>query len=342
MPRESSAARPLVSVIIVNFNGKEFLGPCLASIFAQSYRPFDVIVVDNGSTDGSLQLALREFPEVRVIANPGNKGFAEANNQGTRIAGSDLVVLLNNDTVVKDGWIEGLLDGLAAPGVAVVTSKVITEGVPSRFYAMNGTINFLGYNIMRHFTDTSMVFFGGGASLAFRKNVVGEPFLSEYFLYHEDVYLSWRMRLRGNDVRMAPTSIVYHLGSASTKRQPSAIVTFYQERNRLLNALLLYGPRTLAKLFPYFVSDGIAKTAAAILGRGKSLRGILRAYWWIFAHVGWVHRQRRVEQAWRAVDDTAILSLMSPNVLDGEGTVARFANRISLSYARGTGLLRHG
>jgi GT2 family glycosyltransferase len=330
-----------VSVVIVNFNGINLLLECLRSVYAQSYPAIEVIVVDNGSTDASVATVRRLYPAVAVIENTVNVGFAEANNQGVRRASGEIVVLLNNDTEVQEGWMEGLIEMLKRPGVGAVTSKVITNGVPERFYELNGTVNFLGYNIMRHFHDTERVFFGGGASLAFRKSVVPRPFLREYFLYHEDVFLSWLLRLRGYDIRMAPTSIVTHVGSATTRRQRSHLVTFYQERNRLLNALLLYSGKTLLLLSPWLVLDACAKLFASAVGRGKSLPGILRAYLWVPAHISWLRSVRKDVQAQRVVPDRTILALMSSKVLEGEGRTTRFANRISGWYAAVTGLIPH-
>ena len=334
----SPSQREMVSVVIVNFNGEGMLRPCLESVFAQPYRPLDVIVVDNASTDGSAEMVRRDFPGVRLICNDVNRGFAEANNQGVALASADRIVLLNNDTVVEENWLTGLLETACHPGVGVVASRVVTEGIPSAFYEMNGTVNYLGYNIMRTFRDLSMVFFAGGASLTFAKHDVGLPFLPEYFLYHEDSFLSWRMRLRGFQVRMAQQSHVRHVGSATTRRQPSAFVTFYQERNRLLNALLFYELRTLMLLFPFFAADALAKGMTALFGKGKSLPGLLRAYSWIVAHPGWISTQRKALQQERKVDDREIMRWMSSKVLQGEDTLASTVNAISSAYARIVGL----
>ncbi len=334
----STAHREMVSVVIVNFNGAGLLRPCLDSVFAQPYRPIDVIVVDNASTDGSVEMVRRYFPGVRVVSNDVNRGFAEANNQGVALASTDRIVLLNNDTVVEDNWLTGLLETACQPGVGVVTSRVVTEGIPAAYYEMNGTINYLGYNIMRTFRDLSMVFFAGGASLTFSKSDVGVPFLPEYFLYHEDLFLSWRMRLRGFEVRMAQQSQVRHVGSATTRRQPSAFVTFYQERNRLLNALLFYEPRTLILLFPLCAADALAKVVTALFGKGKSLSGLVRAYAWIVTHPGWIRGQRKALQQERKVGDREIMRWMSNKLLQGEDTFASTVNAISTAYARIVGL----
>jgi GT2 family glycosyltransferase len=330
-----------VSIVIVNYNGAGLLGPCLESVFSQQYRPLDVVVVDNASTDGSRELLERRFPEARVLFNKENRGFAEATNQGVAYATNDRIVLLNNDTIVDRNWLSGLLKAAYEPGVAVVTSKVVTEGIPGAFYEMNGTLNYLGYNIMRVFQDLSMVFFAGGASLTFSKQMVGLPFLPEYFLYHEDVFLSWRMRLRGFDVRMAQDSLVHHVGSATTKRQPSALVTFYQERNRLLNALLLYEGGTLLRLIPFFVVDAAAKIGVALVGRGKSLAGLGRAYGWIITHPAWIRLMRKRLQGERSSGDRDILRLMSSRLLEGEGRTAALVNALASGYAKIVGLPSH-
>ena len=337
----TGAGRPSVSVVIVHYNGERLLDACLASVQAQVYRPVEVILVDNGSSDGSIAMARVKYPDVRVIAQGTNLGFAEGNNRGVEAATGEYVVLLNNDTEVTADWLPGLLEYMMEPAVAVVTSKVVTDGVPDRFYSMNGSLNPLGYNIMRVFADLSHIFFAGGASVMFRRAEIPRPFLSEYFLYHEDVFLSWRMRLLGRDVRMAQRSIVYHRGSATTKTQASAFVTFYQERNKLLNALLLFGGWTLLRLAPLMVMEGIAKLIAGAVSGRKSPLGILRGYVWILSHAGWVLARRRELQASRVVPDRDILCWMSARLLDGDGAVARVVNGWMRTYARVTGLGLH-
>ncbi len=327
---------PLISVIIVNYNGAALLKECLKSVFDQPYKPIEIIVVDNASTDDSVEMVRAGFPEVRFIRNETNLGFAGGNNVGVRSATGEFVVLLNNDATVGDNWLRGLLQKFTEKNVAIVTSKVITDGVPEEFYEMNGSINFLGYNIMRQFSDPTKIFYGGGTSLMFRKGIVREPFLDEFFLYHEDVYLSWRMRLQGSDVRMAPDSPVQHRGNATVKRQASELITFYQERNRVLNLFLFYQLGTLIKLIPFFVFDVLARTANATVNSSRSLTGTLKAYWWLLTHVDWIRRQRAEEQAARTVSDKEILGLMSADVFDESRApgVVRAFNTCARIYAR--------
>jgi GT2 family glycosyltransferase len=333
----------LVSIVIVHLKGVEMLRGCLTSVLLQTHRPLEVIVVDNGSTDGSIEMMRSDFPAVRIVRSERNLGYAGGNNLGVTVAKGEYVVLLNDDTVVAAQWLEELLRALDRPDVAVVCSKVITEGIPEAFYEMNGTLSYVGYNIMRHFADMTEVFFAGGASMAFRRSVVGIPFPEEYFLYQEDVHLSWRMRLLGYDVRMAPRSIVHHLGSITTRGQVSSLVTFYQERNRLLNCLLFMEAGTLMKLGPFFVVDALAKTLAALFGGRKSLEGVLASYAWIVRHPGWVQAARHRLQRERTVRDSEIVRLMSCDIVDGSRALrlVTMVNGAARMYAKIVGLPYH-
>ncbi len=334
-------SRPLVSIVIVSLNGADLLDRCLKSVFLQSYRPIEVIVVDNGSTDASLEMVSTKYPEVHLVVSLENRGFAEGNNNGIRASHGEYIALLNNDAVVEENWLDPLVSLLRRPEVGVVCSKVVTEGVPPEFYEMNGTVNFLGYNVMRVFRNLSEVFFAGGASLLFRRRDFQLPFLDEYFLYHEDVYLSWRARMLGFDVVMAQESVVRHRGSVTTRTQPSDVITFYQERNRFLNCLLLYEAKTLIILLPYFIGDLLAKLLLSLLLRRKSFLGIFRAYAWIARNQRWITVERGKIQSARKVPDREIMRFMSPCVLDADNVIARLCNTCSAAYARITGLHYH-
>ncbi len=332
---------PIISVIIVNFNGRDLLGPCLESVTSQRYAPVEIILVDNGSSDESIAYVRSRFPHVRILVNQSNLGFAGGNNSGFSAARGTYVALLNNDVVVDGEWLTALYRYLRTHDAAIVASLVLTDGTPREDYAMNGTLNFLGYNIMRQFTDLSQVFYASAASVLFRRTLVERPFLDEYFLYHEDVFLSWKLRLRGLVPAMAQDSIVHHRGSVSTQRERKTKVTYYQERNRLLNALLFFEARTLVLLLPYFIVDAAAKLVNGMIGRGKSAAGILRGYWWLLTHMAWVHGQRKEIQVSRVVADRAILALMSAKVLDSESLPARICNALSRKYATIVGLAYH-
>jgi len=338
---EVSAAKPLVSIVIVNFNGAQVLRDCLTSVYAQSYRPIEVIVVDNASVDGSVEIVRSEFPDARLVINSKNEGFAGGSNRGVSVATGEYIALLNNDAVVDKSWLATLFGTLQGSTACILASKVITDGVPYAFYEMNGTLNYLGYNIPRKFSDLSKIFYASGASLLYRRLGNEYPFLDEFFLYHEDVFFCWRHRLRGGSVSMLQESVVHHRGSVSTKRQSTSFITFYQERNRLLNCLLLYERTTLVALLPYIVLDMLGKILLSVLGRRKSLKGIMRGYVWIAAHIAWLREERGKIQAERTVPDKEIMRLMTADVVGSNSSLAGFVNQLSRTYARIAGLSYH-
>jgi GT2 family glycosyltransferase len=337
----SAVQSGLVSIIIVNYNGEDLLVDCLNSVREQEYRNIEIIVVDNASRDNSIALIRERFPEVKLICSETNRGFTGGNNLGASKASGEYLVLLNNDTVVDQHWLTELLRTFNDNHAGVVTSKVITDEVPEQFYTMNGSVNFIGYNIMRVFSDLSTVFFAGGASLILRNDRSGTIFPEEYFLYQEDVFLSWKMRLIGKPVLMSQRSIVYHRGSATTKKQLSAFSTFYQERNRMLNALILFETKTLIKLLPYFAADAAGKIILSLFFKRKSFSGIIRSYSWLAGNRTWIARQRREIQSIRVVKDKEILRMMSSKVIDSGHVISVVLNMCSKIYSKLVGLESH-
>ena len=121
-----------VSIIVVNWERRDLLRACLRSLEAQTFRDFEILVVDNGSRDGSAEMVEREFPQARVIRNPANRGFCAANNQGIALAGGRYVALLNNDAEADPRWLESLVAALAQGGDRKSTRLNSSHSSPSR------------------------------------------------------------------------------------------------------------------------------------------------------------------------------------------------------------------
>ena len=329
---------PFCSVIIVNYNGKHVLGECLTAVLSQAYDSFEVIVVDNASADDSATYIENTFPAVRLVRSPRNAGFAGGNNEGVRHARGDLIVLLNNDTIVADGWLRGLVDAVAPAPVAVAGSLIRTEGVPEKYYEKNGSLNFLGHNIMRKFDRPENTFFAGGASLIYRRDLLDTPFDEEYFLYLEDVYLSLRARFLGYGVTQTSASRLRHLGRDTTRRQQAALMTMYQERNRLLTMLLFFSVPTLLKLLPLFAVNVCAKLAASLVFHRYSFPGLLRAYLWLLIHPATIAGKRRVLRAAQRVPENDVTSWMTSDLTNGESAPGKAVNACAHLYFRLTGI----
>jgi GT2 family glycosyltransferase len=329
---------PFCSVVIVNYNGKHLLHDCLTAVLSQVYDRFEVIVVDNASTDGSAAYLESNFPAVRLIRSRANAGFAGGNNEGVRHALGDLIVLLNNDAVVAEGWLQGLVDAVAPSTVAVAGSLIRTEGIPEKYYEKNGSVNFLGHNIMRKFDRPENTFFAGGASLIFRRDILGMPFDDEYFLYLEDVYLSLRARFLGWNVMQTSSSVVRHRGSDTTRKQQASLMTMYQERNRLLTMVLFFSTATLLKLTPLFAANYFAKLAASLFMRRYSFTGLLRAYLWLIIHPARIARKRRALRATLRVPEGEVTTWMTSDLTNGESASGKAINACAHLYFRLAGI----
>jgi GT2 family glycosyltransferase len=238
--------RPLVSVIVVNYNGKRYLDDCLSSLAAQDYPRdrYETIVVDNGSSDGSVATIRARFPTVRVIPLRHNRGFAAANNEGFRQAKGEYLALLNNDTLVDRHWLSGLVDAIGTePTIGATTSKILFKDDPSRINNVglmlypDGSGADRGYRQRDEgqFDEPAEVFGACGASVLLRRAMLEDVgcFDECLFMYYEDLDLFWRARMRGWKVRYTPQSVVYHVHCGSSVEW-SPFFHYHVERNRVL------------------------------------------------------------------------------------------------------------
>jgi GT2 family glycosyltransferase len=230
-------------VVVVTWQGAHLLPACLASLRRQTL-PHRVLVVDNGSTDGTEELLATDFPEVRVLQTGANLGFAGGAQSGIEASDTPFVALLNNDAVADPGWLAALVAHLEAePRAAAVTSRMLLQDTAPPLLNNTGVVLLDDdYGADRDLRadaatrpDPGPVFgFSGGAALL-RSSAVDRVggFARRFFLYYEDTDLSWRLRLAGWDIRYEPAAVVHHAHSA-TVDQTSTGFAFHNERNRLL------------------------------------------------------------------------------------------------------------
>lgn len=328
------AAAP-VTVIVLNFDGKRFLEGCLSSVLSQAYPAFSVLLVDNGSADGSAAFVRDRFPSVRVLETGVNLGYAGGNNAGVAAAETDWVALLNNDTVVAPGWLDALSRAAEPDEIAAVASFVRTEGIPESRYARNGSINLLGHNVMGVFDDPREIFYPGGTSLLYKRSLLPDPpFDPLYFAYAEDVFLGLRARFGGLRVAMARESRVAHVGGATSAGRLRPRMACLQERNRLLNLLFFFGAGTIVRALPLVAAGALAKLAISLVSPRFSTAALLRAYGWLLVHPGAIRARRRRWRSVRRVEDRAVLARMSARLTNGESRTGRLLDRLAVLYAR--------
>jgi GT2 family glycosyltransferase len=221
-----------LSIIIVNWNTRDYLRACLQSIYAHppSKYTFEVIVVDNASADGSVDMVRREFPQVHVIANDYNYGFAKATNQGYRISRGRYVMTLNPDTEVLDGTLDGLVEFLDThPDAGAVQPYPTFYDSPKRIksFIFSKMLEKLGnWRWLKRDSDNVRepfeVAWLWGTGITCRRDALGpDSFFYEWsFMYSEEYWLCRRLRERGSRLYAVPNLKIHHIGGASKRRSP--------------------------------------------------------------------------------------------------------------------------
>ncbi len=316
--------RARASVVVLNYNGRRHLDACLEALLAQRLAGgFEVLVVDNGSSDGSVEHLRRHWPRVRLVEAGTNLGFAAGNNLGIRHAGGDHVVLLNNDTRVRPGWLEALVEAAERdPRIGAVTSKLVFMDRPDVIQNAgslllsdgSGGDRGTGEEDRGQYDREEEVFAAcGGAALLRRSMLEDVGLLDEtFFCYYEDTDLSWRMRLRGWRVVYQPAAVVEHV-HAATSGEWSPFFTFHADRNRLFMIVKNTPWPFVLRSFAGFgwLAFGFAARAALrrLAGRGRAgdrpgpsririhadvLRSLLRHLPEMLAKRRHIRRRRRV------------------------------------------------
>jgi GT2 family glycosyltransferase len=312
---------PKASIIIPHLNGKQHLNDCLGSLRRQSCRDFEVLLVDNGSTDGTQAYVRDRFPEVQLIELGKNRGFTGACNAGWKAAVGKIIILLNNDTEVKSNWLHEVLTAFEQnPQVGIIASKMLLFHQRDRFhtagdfYRVDGLPGNRGVwqKDVGQFDQPEPVFSACGGSAAYRRTMLDEiGFLDDDFFFScEDVDMGWRAQLAGWKVLYMPTAVVYHKLKATGG---SVTGSYYDGRNFLYLIWKNY-PNTLLRTYWKDILRAQLKITQEALRawRGAAararLRGQLAGIWGIFK----MWPKRRHIQALRRIDDDSLTAVLTP------------------------------
>ncbi len=268
-----------ISVIILNYNGKKLLKECLDSLRVQSFRQFEAILVDNGSSDGSVDYLRENYPWVRIVALSENLGFAGGNNRGFAVSCGEYIVTLNNDTKVSENFLEELLKvaekscktGIVAAKMLDYHKRDMIDSV-GIYPASNGTAVSIGAGEAdRGQYDRERYIFGACAGAAlYRRSMISETgfFDPEFFAYYEDMDLAWRAVLAGWRALAAPKGVAYHIHSATSGRM-SDFTVYHTHRNKWRTIVKNWPFPLIARHLPeILLHDAASILLAAVKGRG--------------------------------------------------------------------------
>lgn len=231
-----------VSVIIPNWNGVKLLPWCLSSVFAQNFKNFEVILVDNGSVDDSVAFTKKNYPKVKIIQLPKNLGFAAAVNRGVAKSTSAFIALLNNDAAVNVNWLSKLYEAiLVHPEVVAVAPKILQAGNSKLIDNAGDKMNIVGQaspigkgERNEKFNRAGFVFGASGAASLFRREILLNlgSFDEDFFFYFEDVDFSLRAQIAGYRFWYEPAAQVFHQGAATASKL-GTFVQFQRFRNTI-------------------------------------------------------------------------------------------------------------
>ncbi len=324
---------PLVSVIVLNYNGMRFLETCYASLMKTGYHPVEWIMVDNASSDESVEYIRANFPSVTVIQSGENAGFSRGNNIGIRAAKGKYIVLLNNDVRVEPGWLTPLVGEAEADGsVAALQPKIrsmIDDGYFEYAGAAGGMIDKFGYPFLRgrvfdviekdqgQYDNGCDIFWASGAAMFLRAEVLTETgLLDDDFIYHmEEIDLCWRIHLAGYKIRSVPGGVIYHF-AGGTLPSGSYRKLYLNHRNNLFMLFKnLHWTSVMKRMSVRFCLEGINAAVALAKFDWTWFWAILKAHAWFWTHLPMMARKRRIVQKQRRVSDKSVFKAVYPRSL---------------------------
>lgn len=305
--------RPLVSVVVVNWNGASFLEECLDSLLCQSYPHYEVLVVDNGSTDCSVEMIRQKYADrVALLTSPTNLGFAGGNNLGIRAAKGTYILLLNNDASADDGWIEALVRGAESnERIGMCASKIYIRGAAGILDSAGLLVSRDGIGRGRgrlerdrtEFSREEEVFIPSGCAALYRRSMLDQIglFDEDFFAYCDDTDLGLRGRLAGWRCWYVPTAIVYHQYSGSTSPH-SPLKAFLVERNRIWVVAKYFSPALIVASIFYTMARLCVQGYGILFRRGAAGRLAERTSVWEMAWImlrAYGHALARLPEMWR-------------------------------------------
>ncbi|MEM3833371.1 MAG: glycosyltransferase family 2 protein [Thermoprotei archaeon] len=325
---------PLVSIVIINHNGIEHIQKCLESVFSTSYPNFEVILIDNASTDGSLALVKKLFGQhslLSIIHNQRNLGLAEGRNIGVRHAKGKYVAFLDHDTKVTPEWLSELVKVMESNvGIGVAQCKFLLMDDPTCFDSAGHYIDLFGIGTIIGYLERDRgqydhvyeIFGAQGGAFAIKRKLFNEigGTDSDFFYLFEETDLCWRVWLAGYTVVFAPRAIVYHKGGGTARKIGNERIVYLFVRNRITSILKNYELMSLLKYLPIHLILMLGFSLVKIRKRRlKEAKAIVKAITWNLFNLRKIWQKRRRVQRMRKISDRFLIKrgiIRKPNICE--------------------------
>jgi len=321
MAQNQNNVKPLVSIIILNYNAGKLLLECVESVFKTNYPNFEVLVIDNASDDNSHKICKEKFDRIYLIENKTNLGYCEGNNVGIQKAKGGFIVILNPDTVVDSNWLNELIAAYYIYGEGIYQPKFLTTIDHKILMSTGNMIQLFGFGFSRskghvdkaQFEKLEKIGYASGTCIFTTKEIllkIGmfDPFL---FAYHDDLDLCWRGALQGINSYYVPKSIVYHPPEGFFFKWNS-FKYYLLERNRLYCILTHYSRTTFYKMLPALILVEIA-IIIFYLKKGM-LKEKIKSYCNIMKNRKKIRKRYHMIQKNRIVSDKEIIKNFSNEI----------------------------
>lgn len=308
--------KPLVSVVILNWNGRKHLLKCLISLEKVTYKPLEVIVVDNHSTDDSVFSVKKKFPWVKLVVNSVNRGYSGGNNDGINEAKGTFVFILNNDTEVDKNFLEPLVDVMKDSTVACVQPKLVYGdkrtmlNAVGSYFTSTGFLYHYGYRKNIHIPQYNRrltIYSAKGAAMLLRKSAIDKVgfFDEDFFIYFEETDFCHRLWLSGYKIVYEPTSVIYHYEAVDTHKQmKNARIMFLSYRNRIASFIKNLSTAWLIRILPALFIEYIFLSFVYLLRRDwKTSLVMYSAIVWNILMLPKMLTKRKAIQALRTMSD---------------------------------------
>lgn len=316
---------PTLSIVITNKNAMKWLDKCLTSLQKQTSKDFEVVFVDNQSTDGSYKYVQKKYPWVKTYLNKTDLGFAGANNEGVQKAKGEFVFLMNTDAYVDQNFVEKVLKALKdhpdCEYAQVNVKRYDKTYLPDKYLIFN--MDIFGYPIGTN--GKGRMFYADGAAVIMKRSLFLKlgGFDEKFFMYLEDLDLAWRSKLVGVKVFFFKDIVVYHFAggtSATTHAEKNSYTTtsgrrFHAQKNNLRALLKNYSVINLLWALPGSIALALGEGVLYLLkGNVQGLLAMLKAIGWNIVYIDDTLRERKKVQAMRTVSDGAIIATLEKKI----------------------------